>query len=143
MRYGADLKTPLASIQGPKVMIIDENAGSGGDLLPWMFRKLNLGTIVGRRTWGGLVGILGFPVLMDGGTITAPNLAIWDPQKGWVVENEGVPPDIDVDDTPADIIAGRDPQLDKAIEVAMKQLAAQPLETPKRPLYKTKIGSGL
>lgn len=136
MRYGTDLKTPLASIQGPKVMIIDENAGSGGDLLPWMFRKFNLGTIVGRRTWGGLVGILGFPPLMDGGTITAPNLAIWDPKQGWVVENEGVPPDIDVDDTPADVIAGRDPQLDKAIEVAMKQLAENPVEKPKRPAYK-------
>jgi tricorn protease len=141
MRYGADLKTPLASIQGPKVMIIDENAGSGGDLLPWMFRKLNLGTIVGRRTWGGLVGILGFPELMDGGFITAPNLAIWDPKEGWVVENEGVPPDIDVDDTPADIIAGRDPQLDKAIEVAMKQLAENPPSHPTRPAYKK--GSGL
>ncbi|HEX9163113.1 MAG TPA: PDZ domain-containing protein [Thermoanaerobaculia bacterium] len=142
MRYGGDLKTPLASIQGPKVMIVDENAGSGGDLLPWMFRKLNLGTIVGRRTWGGLVGILGFPALMDGGFITAPNLAIWDPKDGWVVENEGVPPDIDVDDTPADIIAGRDPQLDKAIEVAMKQLQEKPVEKPQRPKYKV-LGSGL
>jgi tricorn protease len=137
MRYGADLKTPLASIQGPKVMIIDENAGSGGDLLPWMFRKLNMGTIVGRRTWGGLVGILGFPELMDGGTITAPNLAIWDPKEGWVVENEGVPPDVDVDDTPADILAGRDPQLDKALEIVMKQLADNPVAKPKRPAYKT------
>lgn len=139
MRYGADLKTPLASIQGPKVMIIDENAGSGGDLLPWMFRKFNLGTIVGRRTWGGLVGILGFPTLMDGGFITAPNLAIWDPKQGWVVENEGVPPDIDVDDTPADVIAGRDPQLDKAIEVAMKQLAENPVSKPIRPAYPNKV----
>ena len=77
MRYGADLKTPTASIQGPKVMIIDETAGSGGDLLPWMFRKLNIGPIVGKRTWGGLVGILGFPAFIDGGGITAPNLAIW------------------------------------------------------------------
>ena len=122
-------------------MIIDENAGSGGDLLPWMFRRLNLGTIVGRRTWGGLVGILGFPEFIDGGGITAPNLAIWT-EDGWVVENEGVPPDIDVDDTPADIIAGRDPQLDKAIEVVMKQLAATPPEKPKRPAYKV-LGSEL
>ena len=136
MRYGGDLKTPMASIQGPKVMLIDETAGSGGDLLPWMFRKLQMGTLIGRRTWGGLVGILGFPVLMDGGTITAPNLAIWDPQGGWVVENEGVPPDIDVEQTPADVIAGRDPQLDKAIEVALKQLEANPPPTPKRPAYK-------
>ncbi len=137
-RYGADLKTPLASIQGPKAMIIDETAGSGGDLLPWMFHKLQMGTLIGRRTWGGLVGILGFPVLMDGGTITAPNLAIWTPDKGWVVENEGVPPDIEVEQTPADVIAGRDPQLDKAIEVVMKQLEANPPVTPKRPPYPVK-----
>ena len=100
MRYGADLKTPTASIQGPKVMIIDETAGSGGDLLPWMWRKFKMGPLVGKRTWGGLVGMLGFPVLMDGGSVTAPNLAIWMPEDGWVVENEGVPPDIEVEQTP-------------------------------------------
>ncbi len=105
MRYGEDLKTPAASIQGPKVMIIDETAGSGGDLLPWMFKKFGLGPLVGQRTWGGLVGTLGFPVLMDGGSITAPNLAIWTPEDGWTVENEGVAPDIEVEQTPADVIA--------------------------------------
>lgn len=68
MRYGSDLKSPSASIQGPKVMIIDETAGSGGDFLPWMFRKFNVGILVGKRTWGGLVGILGFTEFMDGGT---------------------------------------------------------------------------
>ena len=82
-------------------MIIDETAGSGGDLLPWMFRKFGLGTLVGRRTWGGLVGILGFPVLMDGGRVTAPDLAFFT-EDGWVVENEGVPPDIEVEQWPAD-----------------------------------------
>jgi tricorn protease len=128
------MKTPLASIQGPKVMLIDETAGSGGDLLPWMFHKLQLGTLIGKRTWGGLVGILGFPTLMDGGTITAPNLGIWTPE-GFVVENEGVPPDIDVEQTPADIIAGRDPQLDRAIDVAMKQLAANPPQKDVRPPF--------
>jgi tricorn protease len=137
MRYGADLKTPLGSIQGPKVMLIDENAGSGGDLLPWMFRKLNMGTLIGRRTWGGLVGILGFPELMDGGSITAPNLAIWT-EEGFIVENEGVAPDIEVEQTPADVIAGRDPQLDKAIEVVMKQLAEQPPVRMQRPAYPTR-----
>ena len=135
MRYGDDLKTPTASIQGPKVMIIDEMAGSGGDLLPWMFRKFKLGPLVGQRTWGGLVGILGFPVLMDGGVITAPNLAIWVPEEGWVVENEGVPPDIEVEQTPADVIAGRDPQLEKAIEVAMAELKKAPPSSDKRPAY--------
>ena len=76
-RYGKDLKSPSASIQGPKVMLIDETAGSGGDMLPYMFRKFNVGTMVGKRTWGGLVGILGFPELMDGGFVTSPNVAIW------------------------------------------------------------------
>ena len=138
MRYGADLKTPLASIQGPKVMLIDETAGSGGDLLPWMFHKLQIGPLIGRRTWGGLVGILGFPVLMDGGQITAPNLAIWTPDQGWVVENEGVPPDIDVEQTPADVIAGRDPQLEKAIAVVMQQLQERPPAKMTRPAYPNK-----
>jgi len=73
-RYGEDLNTPGAAIQGPKVMLVDETAGSGGDLLPWMFHKEKLGPLVGKRTWGGLVGILGFPTLMDGGRVTAPNL---------------------------------------------------------------------
>jgi tricorn protease len=140
MRYGADMKTPSASIQGPKVMIIDETAGSGGDLLPWMFRKFKVGTIVGRRTWGGLVGILGFPVLMDGGVVTAPNLAIWSPDKGWVVENEGVPPDIEIEQTPADVIKGKDPQLERAIQIALDELKKNPPSTPKRPAYPVKAG---
>jgi tricorn protease len=136
MRYGADLKTPMASIQGPRAMLIDETAGSGGDLLPWMFKKFKMGPTIGKRTWGGLVGILGFPVLMDGGGITAPNLAIWTEDGGWVVENEGVPPDIEVEQTPADVIAGRDPQLEKAIAVVMDELKRKPPTTPKRPPYK-------
>ena len=134
MRYGADLKTPIAGIHGPKVMLIDETAGSGGDLLPWMFRKLQLGPLIGKRTWGGLVGILGFPTLLDGGFVMAPNLAIWT-EDGFIVENEGVAPDIEVEQTPADVIAGRDPQLDKAIEVALKQLAENPPARPPRPAY--------
>lgn len=138
MRYGEDLKTPLAAIQGPKVMLIDETAGSGGDLLPWMFRKLKLGTLVGRPTWGGLVGILGFPALMDGGRITAPNLAIWT-EDGWVVENVGVPPDVEVEQTPAEVIAGHDPQLEKAIEIALEQLEAHPPHQVHRPPYPVRV----
>ena len=138
MRYGADLKTPTASIQGPKVMLIDETAGSGGDLLPWMWRKFGLGKLVGKRTWGGLVGILGFPVLMDGGSITAPNLAIWTPEEGWVVENIGVPPDIEVEQTPADVINGHDPQLEKAIQLVLEELKKNPPKQPQRPPYPVK-----
>ncbi|MBS3818128.1 PD40 domain-containing protein [bacterium] len=137
MRYGADLKTPSASIQGPKVMLINETAGSGGDLLPWMFRKLNMGELIGKRTWGGLVGTLGFPVLMDGGYVTAPNLAIWT-EKGWVVENEGVPPDIEVNQTPKEVIEGRDPQLEKAIQVVLKKLKENPPRKLERPPYPVK-----
>ncbi|HEX8407551.1 MAG TPA: PDZ domain-containing protein [Thermoanaerobaculia bacterium] len=133
-RYGADLKTPHASIQGPKVMLIDETAGSGGDLLPWMFRKLELGPLVGKRTWGGLVGVLGFPTLMDGGFITAPNLAFYT-EEGFGIENEGVPPDVEVEQTPADVIAGRDPQLEKAIEIALRELQANPPKKPVRPPF--------
>jgi tricorn protease len=139
MRYGADLKTPTASIQGPKVMLIDETAGSGGDLLPWMFRKFGLGKLIGKRTWGGLVGTLGFPVLMDGGVVTAPNLAIWTPEEGWVVESVGVPPDIEVEQWPADIINGRDPQLEKAIQVVMEELKKNPPKEVKRPPYPVRV----
>ena len=137
-RYGADYKTIHASIQGPKVMIVNEMAGSGGDLLPWMFHKFNVGKIVGKRTWGGLVGILGFPILMDGGFVTAPNLAIWT-EDGWVVENVGVPPDIEVEMSPAEVRAGHDPQLEKAIQVVMDELKANPPKKLKRPPYPVKI----
>jgi tricorn protease len=119
-------------------MLIDETAGSGGDLLPWMFRQQKLGTLVGKRTWGGLVGILGFPVLLDGGNVTAPNLAIWN-EDGFIVENVGVPPDVEVEQTPADVIAGRDPQLEKAIEIAMKELEKNPPRTPKRPAFPVRV----
>jgi len=138
MRYGRDLKSPAASIQGPKVMLIDETAGSGGDMLPWMFRKFKVGTLVGKRTWGGLVGILGFPEFVDGGGVTAPNLGIWT-KDGFVVENVGVAPDIEVEQTPSEIIKGNDPQLEKAIEVALKELEKNPQPDPVRPPYPVKV----
>ncbi len=138
MRYGTDLKTPSASIQGPKVMIIDETAGSGGDMLPWMFRKFKVGTLVGKRTWGGLVGILGFPALMDGGSVTAPNVAIWT-KEGFIVENEGVAPDIEVEMTPALVAAGKDPQLEKAISIALEELKKNPPEKQVRPPFPKKV----
>jgi tricorn protease len=137
-RNGQDFKTPSASIQGPKVMLIDETAGSGGDLLPWMFRKFQLGKLIGKRTWGGLVGTLGFPTLMDGGYVTAPNLAIWT-EDGWVVENVGVPPDIEVEQWPAEVIAGHDPQLEKGIEVIMEELEKNPPKKIERPPYPVRV----
>jgi tricorn protease len=141
-RYGEDIRTPGGAVFGPKVMLIDETAGSGGDLLPWMFRKYKLGTLVGKRTWGGLVGMLGFPELMDGGSVTAPDLAIWTPDEGFTVENVGVPPDVEVEQLPADVMAGKDPQLEKAIELIMKDLGPKPAKSPQRPAYpqRAKVG---
>ncbi|MCK8522079.1 PDZ domain-containing protein [Aquimarina sp. D1M17] len=133
-RYGKDLKTPSASIQGPKVLLIDETAGSGGDMFPWMFKKFNVGTMIGKRTWGGLVGILGFPEFIDGASVTAPNVAIWT-EDGFIVENVGVAPDIEIEQLPSKVINGEDPQLDKAIDVILKKLQENPLKEPKRPSY--------
>jgi tricorn protease len=110
-RYGKDQKAPSASIQGPKVMLIDETAGSGGDYLPYLFRQAKLGTLVGKTTWGGLVGILGFPEFIDGGSVTAPNLAFFD-EKGFGIENVGTPPDVEVEQWPSQVINGHDPQLE-------------------------------
>jgi tricorn protease len=141
-RYGQDIKTPGGAIHGPKVMLIDETAGSGGDLLPWMFRKYQLGPLVGKRTWGGLVGILGFPVLLDGGRVTAPNLAFWTPEDGYAVENEGVPPDVEVEQWPADVLAGRDPQLEKAIAIILKELEKNPPARPQRPPFPVRVKKG-
>ena len=139
MRYGADLKTPSASIQGPKVMIINETAGSGGDLLPYMWRKFGLGRLVGTTTWGGLVGTLGYPQLMDGGMVTAPNLAFWDVGEGFGIENVGISPDVEIEQTPRDVIAGRDPQLERAIQLVMEELKAGPPAQPKRPAYPVRV----
>jgi tricorn protease len=118
-------------------MIIDETAGSGGDYLPWMFRRFKMGTIVGKRTWGGLVGILGYPEFIDGGSVTAPNLAFYS-EEGFNVENEGVAPDVEVEQWPELVIQGRDPQLEKAIEIAMKQLKENPPKNVERPPYPIK-----
>ena len=134
-RHGADNRSPSAAVFGPKVMIIDEGAGSGGDMLPYMFRKFGVGPLVGKRTWGGLVGISGYPVLMDGGTVTSPSFAIWSPDGGFIVENEGVAPDFDVTMWPKYLIAGKDPQLEKAIELALEALKKNPPKKDTRPEY--------
>jgi tricorn protease len=132
-RNGKEFNSPNASLTGPKVMIIDQWAGSGGDYLPYLFRKHRIGTMVGKRTWGGLIGVYDYPVLMDGGSYTAPRVAIFSTDGEWVVENVGVAPDIEVNITPADYRSGRDPQLERAVEIAMSQLRANPIETVDRP----------
>lgn len=126
-------RTPFGTVTGPKVMIVNERAGSGGDAMPWMFQQMKLGPVVGTRTWGGLVGISGYPSLMDGGSVTAASFGIMDPQGRWVVENVGVTPDVEVVEIPKEIIAGRDPQLEKAVALAMQQL--QERAAVKKPTY--------
>ncbi len=115
-------RTPFGTLDGPKVMVINERAGSGGDAMPWMFKQLGIGTTVGTRTWGGLVGISGYPPLMDGGSVTAANFGIMDRDGNWVVENVGVAPDVEVIEYPKAIIEGGDPQLERAVEIALEQL---------------------
>jgi len=132
-REGKEFASPNASIFGPKAMIINELAGSGGDAMPNFFRRRELGKLVGKRTWGGLVGIYDYPVLMDGGSYTAPRMAIYSPDGRWEVENEGVPPDIEVEMTPSLTIAGHDPQLEKAVEVVLEELEANPFVRTPRP----------
>jgi len=137
-RWGDDIQVPRGAVFGPKVLLIDETAGSGGDMFPWMFRKLGLGTMIGRPTWGGLVGTLGVPILMDGGMVTAPNLGIWT-DDGFVVENVGVPPDIEVEQLPKLMLDGGDPQLSRAIEVVLEQLEANPPPTHHRPPFPIRV----
>jgi tricorn protease len=134
-RYGAIERTPSASILGPKVMIANEASGSGGDALPWLFKQNQLGPLVGKRTWGGLVGIGPTPVLMDGGQVTSPGVGFFSPKGQWDVENHGVDPDIAVDQDPKAVAAGHDPQLEAAVAQAMSRLNAAPPPTPKRPAY--------
>jgi tricorn protease len=125
-RYGREASTPQAQVYGPKVMLINEFAGSGGDAMPYYFRLRGLGKLIGKRTWGGLVGISGYPPLMDGGYVTAPSFGIVGLDGTFVVENHGVDPDIEVEITPADFIAGRDPQLEAGVKTVMEELKKNP-----------------
>ena len=134
-REGHDWSSPSEAIFGPKVMLINEMSGSGGDALPWYFRKAQIGPLVGKKTWGGLVGIGGYPQLIDGGNVTAPRAAIYGLNGEWEVENHGISPDVEVDLEPSVWRAGRDAQLEKAIEVVMQQLKEHPLPEIKRPPY--------
>ena len=134
-REGEDFSTPATSIFGPKAMIINEMAGSGGDMMPWLFRKASIGPLVGKRTWGGLVGIYDYPPLMDGGLVTAPRVAFYNLQGEWDVENNGTPPDVEVELDPKVWREGRDLQLEKAVEVVMDALRKNPLPKPSKPAY--------
>ncbi len=108
--------SPAAGIWGPKVMVINEMAGSGGDLMPWMFRYRHVGLLVGKRTWGGLVHTADTPPFIDGGSMIAPRGGFFSRDGKWAVENVGTPPDVDVENWPKEVIAGHDPQLERAVQ---------------------------
>jgi tricorn protease len=129
--------TPMAGIWGPKVMLINERAGSGGDLLPYLFNKMKIGPLIGTKTWGGLVGTWDTPPFVDGGRMVAPRGGFYDINGEWAVEGVGISPDIPVEQTPKDVIAGKDPQLEKAVQEALKLLETQSVELkpePKAPI---------
>ncbi len=135
-RDGQDMTTPVSLIRGPKAMIINEYAGSGGDAMPWHFRQAKVGVLVGKRTWGGLVGFFGPSAsLMDGGVVTAPSRGFWTPNNDWEVENHGVAPDVEVEQSPKAVREGRDPQLEKAVELLLTDLEKNPLPKYKKPPY--------
>lgn len=134
---GKPMKLP-AGILGPKVLLINELAGSGGDFFPWVFRQQKAGPLVGMRTWGGLVKSSVHYRLIDGGTVTAPDNAVFDPVNNiWVAENKGVPPDIEVRQDAKALSEGRDPQLERAVKEALLMLEKNPSPEIKAPPYST------
>lgn len=135
VRDGEDFRTPFGTVLGPKAMLVNEYSGSGGDLMPWMFRRARIGPLIGKRTWGGLIGIGGYPQLIDGGSVTAPHFAFYSPEGEWEVENRGVAPDVEVEFDPKAWREGRDVQLERAVEWLMQELKKNPPKQPRRPPY--------
>ena len=134
-RDGDDVVIPTQAIFGPKVMICNQGSGSGGDALPWLFKKSGVGTLVGVRTWGGYVWIGDYPKLMDGGSVTAPRWAPYGPDGDWEIENRGVTPDVEVEQDPALVRQGHDPQLERAVQIALDALAKNPPKKLVRPSF--------
>jgi tricorn protease len=134
---------PPDAHQGPKCMLINGLAGSGGDYFPFWFREAGLGKLIGMRTWGGLVGISGNPALIDGGYTSAPTFAFFEKDGTWGIEGHGVDPDIEVVDDPARMVGGKDPQLDAAIDHMMEELSRNPYKAPHRPRYPDRSGMGV
>ena len=144
-RQGLHVTEPTGAIFGPKAMLINQNAGSGGDAMPFLFRQAKLGPLVGTRTWGGLVGIGGYPVLLDGGSVTAPRTALYGLTGKFDVENIGVSPDVEVEEDPKSVAGGHDPQLEKAVEMLIEDLKKNPPQqfvVPPYPNYHKNDGLG-
>ncbi|MCG6956028.1 MAG: PDZ domain-containing protein [Gemmatimonadetes bacterium] len=133
---------PAAAIWGPKVLVINEMSGSGGDMFPYMFHQMKIGPLIGTKTWGGLVGHGGEPNMVDGGHITAPSIGFYDVDGHWAVENVGISPDIEVEQTPAEQLAGHDPQLERAVTEAMRLLREHPVELKSPPPAPDRVHPG-
>jgi len=141
VRDGASQQWPPVALRGPQVMLINGWSGSGGDAFPTYFREAGLGPLIGTRTWGGLIGISGAPALADGGSVTVPTFRMYDPKGQWFAEGHGVDPDIAVDDDPAQLAAGNDPQLARAIKEVTDR-AAKSAKVPARPEYEKRVPKG-
>ncbi len=142
-RDGRDWTWPPDSHQGPKCMLINGMAGSGGDMFPALFKQAGLGKLIGMRTWGGLVGISGNPQMIDGSSVTAPTFAFYESDGTWGIEGHGVEPDIMVIDDPARMVGGNDPQLDAAIKHMLAEIEANGYKPPARPSYPNRVKIGI
>jgi len=142
-RDGHDWPWPTDAHFGPKCMLINGLSGSGGDAFPFYFKQAGLGKLIGTRTWGGLVGLSGYPLLIDGSDIECPSFAFYENDGTWGIEGHGVDPDIEVIDDPALMLDGGDPQLDRAIAQMLEELRTKPHVTPQRPPYPDRKGMGL
>jgi tricorn protease len=124
---------PGTVFYGPKVCLINETSASDGDIFPYMFKQAGLGSLIGKRTWGGVVGITGHGPLLDGGQVFVPEFATASAAGQWVIEGHGVDPDVVVENEPAAVIGGKDPQLERGVAEITKELEANPKVLPKRP----------
>ncbi|HVS17865.1 MAG TPA: PDZ domain-containing protein, partial [Planctomycetota bacterium] len=143
IRHGEDWAWPPVAHFGPKAMLINHASGSGGDAFPYYFRQRGIGPLIGTRTWGGLVGISGNPALVDGASVSVPRFAFYELDGTWGVEGHGVDPDIEVLDDPAQMQDGRDPQLEKGVEVLLEELRTKAFQRPARPAYPDRSGVGI
>ena len=140
-RDGMLFDTPGAAVYGPKVMLIDQDAGSGGDFLPYSFRRMGIGKLIGTTTWGGLIGIAANRPTIDGGMVLVPYFRFFTPDNQWRVENEGVSPDMDVVLNPVLVNKGRDSQLEAGIKEVLSQLKSyKPVKFDKAPALPTRVG---
>jgi tricorn protease len=140
VRHGKDWTTPGIAQPGPKAMLMNGWSGSGGDCFPYYFKQSGLGPLIGTRTWGGLIGITGSPLLVDNGGVTVPAFAIYTTNGNWTIENYGVDPDIEVVDDPGAMARGGDPQLERAVSEVLNQLKQHPPVEVKRPPYPKRSG---